>query len=67
MDMASEKAKAVPAVPVRHEEGAGWTYWHKAMETGAADCPLCGRPGGTSFADETWICCLPISPMPYFY
>ena len=67
MDRADEKAKAARAVPIRHEPAPSWSYWHKASEAGPADCPLCGRPGGTSFADDTWICCLPVSPLPFFY
>jgi hypothetical protein len=67
MDRTGDKTKVSAAVPIRHEQGAGRTDWHKAPQSGAADCPLCGRPGGTAFADDVWVCCLPLSPLPYFY
>lgn len=67
MDRADDKADVKPPVTMRHGVRQAWTNWQVASGAGHSICPLCGRPDGTAFADDTWICCLPISPLPYFY
>jgi len=67
MAMVEAKSQIVTRVPIWRRGWEAWTNWRKDGDPWGECCPHCGHSNGTAFASCHPPCCLPLSPMPYFY